>query len=215
MRTLFLHAAMAAALTILPPIPGAGAQERPLIWEFTRNAPAAYTARLGSRLPIGADAGMGAEIGVRGPDLMASRQPVTWWAMLKTEGTELRGTTRTTRIDLRASKLSGRRTLSVNNVLAGRLGALDTQFVHNLALDHNPAGSERVDIRTTRSIRLSSLRTGGVLVARASRTAQTQWVTSIGVEQPFRDAVRFSATVEHPGPNDWRGRLGASYSRRW
>jgi len=215
MRTLLLHAAMTAALAILPPISRAGAHELPLIWEFTRNAPASYTARLGSRLPIGADAGMGAELGVRGPDLMASCQPVTWWAMLKTEGTELRGTTRTTRIDLRASRLSGRHTLSVNNVLAGRLGALDTQFVHNLALDHDPAGSERVAIRTTRSIRLSSLRTGGVLVARASRTARTRWITSVGFEQPFRDAVRFSATVEHPAPHDWRGRLGASYSRRW
>lgn len=214
MRTLLLHAAI-AALAILPQTPEAGAQERPLIWEFARNAPTSYTARLGSRLPVGADAGMGAEIGVRGPDLMTSRQPVTWWAMLKTEGTELRGTTRTTRIDLRASRFAGRRTLSVNNVLAGRLGALDTQLVHNLALDHDPTGSGKVDIRTTRSIRLSSLRTGGVLVARASRTHQTQWVTSIGFEQPFRDAVRFSATVEHPGPHDWRGRLGASYSRRW
>lgn len=215
MRTSFLHAAMAAALAILSPVSGAGAQERPLIWEFTRNAPAAYTARLGSRLPIGADAGMGAEIGVRGPDPTASRPPVTWWAMLKTEGTELRGTTRTTRIDLRASRFSGRRTLSVNNVLAGRLGALDARLVHDLALDHDPLGSERIDIRTTRSIRLSSLRTGGVLVARASRTERTQWVTSIGFEQPLRDAFRLSATVEHPAPHDWRGRLGASYRRSW
>ena len=54
MRTLLLHAAI-AALAILPPTPEAGAQERPLICEFARNAPTAYTARLGSRLPIGAE----------------------------------------------------------------------------------------------------------------------------------------------------------------
>ena len=158
---------------------------------------------------------MGAEIAVRGPDLAASRHNVIWWAMLKTQGNELPGTTRTTRVDLRSSHLAGRNTLSVNNVLSGRLGAIDTQLVHDLALDHDMAGNQRAGIRATRSIRLASIRTGSVLVARASRSRETQWTTSIALEHPLRDSLRLSATVEEPGSAGWRGRIGASYKKKW
>lgn len=214
MRSAFLHAATAAMIAFLPLPHKVEAGERPLIWEFTRNAPSSYTARFGSRLPIGAEAGMGGEIGVRGADLSTSLQPVTWWAMVKTEGKGLAGTTRTTRFDLRSSQLARKHTFAVNNVLYGRLGPLDTQFAHNLAFDRDATGSDRIGIRTTRSIRLSSSHTGGVLVARASRTRETDWVTSIGFEQPV-NSVRFSATVEEPGRHGWRGRIGASYRKSW
>lgn len=214
MRTSFLHAAALAVLATVAAAPDAAAGDRPLIWEWKKNSDTAYAARFGSHLPIGAEAGVGAEIGLRGPDPVHAFEPVLFWAMLRTEGEEL-GARRTTRLDLRSRGIAGRRTLSVNNVFARDLGDIGAEFVQNYAFDQEPGGDRKVRIQTSRTVRLSSAHAGTVLVARAARDGDGEWRTSVGVEQPFRQAVRFSATVQEPGRENWNGVFRASYKRSW
>lgn len=215
MRRSLLRAAMAVAFAAVLAPPVAGAQERPLIWEFRKNSDTFYAARFGSRLPIGAEAGIGAEISVRGPDLAGLSDPVLLWAMLKTQGEELPGAKRTTRINLRAHGIAGKRTLVVDNALSGQFGMMDAEFVQHHAFDHEPAGDGKIRIRTTRSIKLSSAHAGTTLIARASRAHDTQWRTSVGIEQPLSRTVRFSAAVEEPGTESRKGMFRASYNHRW
>lgn len=215
MRTSFLQMAVLAAFTVLFVPQQAAAEERPLIWEFKKNSDTFYAARLGSRLPIGTEAGVGAEIRVRGPDLASFSDPVLWWATLKTEGEELPGAKRTTRIDLRAQGATGKRTLSVNNIFSRQLGTLGAEFVQNYAFDHERANNGEIRIHTTRSIKLSSAHAGTVLIARASRGHDEAWRTSVGVEQPFRKTVKLSATFEEPGTESWKGLFMATYNYNW
>ena len=215
MRASFPRAAVLAIFTALLVPQQAQAQERPLIWEFRKNSDTFYAARLGSRLPIGADAGMGAEIRVRGPDIAGFSHPVLWWATLTTEGGELRGAKRTTRIDLRSLGIDGSRSLSINNVFSGHLGMLDAELVQNHTFNHEPTGNGEVRIHTTRSVRVSSAHAGTVLIARASRAHDADWRTIVGVEQSFRKDIRFSATIEEPGAESRKGMFRASYSRKW
>lgn len=215
MRTSFLRAAILAVSTALLAPHHAEAEERPLIWEFRKNSDTFYAARFGSRLPLGADAGIGAEVGMRGPDFAGFSDPVLLWARLRTEGEDLPGTKRTTRFELRSQGIAGTRRLSVENVFSGRLGLLDAEFTQNHTFHHAPSDGREIRIDAARSIRISSADAGTVLVARAARAHDAEWRTSVGVERKLNTAVKLRAGVEQPGTGNWKGMFGASYNHRW
>jgi hypothetical protein len=209
-----LAAVLAAFLMPVISVP-ATADDRPLIWEFSKQSDTSYSARAGSSLPRAPEASIGTEIRMRGPDPAAFDDPVSLWATLQLaeRGDPVEG--RSTRLNARMDGRSGRRSVSMDNSVAHRFGRLNAELRQHITVFQEPASSRKARMRTTQSVRLSSPATRTTVTVRASRTNDETWNTSLAVDQDLRRSVRVSASIDNPGRHSRAGRITARYRYSW
>ena len=205
----------ALAVLALPPLSPAIAGERPLIWEPSKSSDTSYSVRMGSHLPTDRASSMGAEVRMRGPNPEQFGNPVSLWGTVTLAEPPAAGDGRSTRLDARIDGHNGRRRVSLNNTLTKSLPGLDAELCQDYALDYEPLGDGRLHAQAAQSVRLSSPRTGMVLHMRTSRSDDEGWRTSIGIEQPLRNAITLTATIEDPARESRKGRFRASYRYNW
>lgn len=214
MRIHTLAAVLAAFLMPVVSVPAA-ADDRPLIWEFSKQSDTSYSARVGSSLPRAPEASIGTEIRMRGPDPAVFDDPVSLWAALQLAERGEPAEGRSTRLNARMDGRSGRRSVSMDNSVAHRFGGLDAELRQHVTVFQDSASSRKARMRTTQSVRLSSPATRTTVTVRASRTDDETWRTGLTVDQDLRRSVRVSASVDNPGRDNRVGRISARYRYSW
>lgn len=202
-----------SGLLLCPPM--ASAQERPLIWEFSKSSDTSYLARLGSRLPAGRTSSMGADVRIRGPKIEDFGNPVALWGTVLLSERAQAGKRQSARVDARIDGADRKRSISVNNTFVANLPGLDAELRQDYALDHRPRNDDRLHARTSHSLRLSSPKTRTVVQLEASRTDKEAWRTRLDLEQPLRKAISIGATLEDAPGESTKSRFRASYRHTW
>lgn len=202
------------ALSFLGAAP-ATANDRPLIWEVSKNSEISYSARLGSRLPTARDSRLGAEFRMRGPDPRRYGNPLAIWASYhlaeRYDPTHIRAT----RIDAWVDGNNGQRRLTLDNSFRFTSPKFDTELRQELIASQNPGETRKGNLRQFQSVRVVSAKTRSEIVLTASRRNSQRWATSVKLTQPVLDTWNFSAEMRRQSDAKTTGRFHAAYNYSW
>ena len=172
-------------------------------------------ARVGSRLPTPWKSETGLTVSLDGRPDHKSLKPATAWATVEMP-TRSRGPMEsTTRLQMSAHGVEGKRTVTVNRTVKTTLSRLDVQLDQAINIDRESHGAHELRMRTSQTFRVTSPRTRTSVAATASRNGHDPWRTSIAIEQPLRKALNLSARVESDSGSERKARLGAKYHFSW
>ncbi len=210
-RIFLLSAALALAGFASP----ASAQERPLIWEFTKDSDTNYLAKIGSRLPTPHRSSLGADVRMRGPDPERFGNPVSVWVSAHLAGREQPGNSRALDVNARLEGAHGNGNVSVRNHLVRQWALFEAEVNQEVSIEFRPAEERRRYVRQSQELILKAPRTKTELHLRTARANAEQWRTTIFLMQKLRDRVELTATLEEPGRENAKSRFAARYHYQW
>lgn len=207
-RTALLAAILLAGLAF-----PAASQERPLIWEFTKDSDTNYLAKVGSRLPTRQRTSLGADVRVRGPDPERFGNPVSVWISAHLAGREQPGNNRA--LDLNARMEGAHGNVSVRNHVFRHWALMEAEVNQEVSIEFRPAEERRRYVRQSQELILKTPATKTELHLRTARADAEAWRTTISLTQKLRDTIELTATLEEPGRENARSRFGARYHYQW
>lgn len=193
----------------------AAAEERPLIWEFTKDSDTNYLARIGSRLPTRHGTSLGADVRMRGPDPQRFGNPVSIWISTHLAARERPDRRQALDVNARLNGAHGTGNVSVRNHLVRHWALVEAEVNHELSVEFRPAEERRRYVRQSQEVILKAPRTRTELHLRNARADAGQWRTSIFVTQKLRERVELTATLEEPGRENAKSRFAARYHYQW
>ena len=214
-QPLFGISILAAAFMLAGPSSPVAAQERPLIWEFTKASDTNYLARIGSRLPTRHGSSLGADVRMRGPDPERFGNPVSVWIATHLAARERPGSRHALDVNARLNGVHGNGSVSVRNHLVRHWALVEAEVNHEVSIEFRPAEQRRRYVRQSQEIILKAPRTRTEFHLRSARADAGKWRTTIFLTQKLRDRVELTATLEEPGRQNAQSRFGASYHYRW
>ncbi|MEO9338050.1 hypothetical protein ABFT80_11460 [Mesorhizobium sp. SB112] len=195
--------------------------QRGVIWSPSRVSDSAYQMRMGSRLPTRLETSAGTDVGFVGEDSrnggVAPGSRVNFWGSVKLPAAKRKAVSTGAVVNMRMNPASGRRSLSFSNT-----GKWDitpewaAEIQDNYSVDFDCCGTDKLNSRTSKSVRISSKTTGTSVVARGSRTGtDSHWHTNVGLEQRISGNLKLRANLNDLASDNGTQTLRAAYSHRW
>lgn len=195
------------------------ADEKPLIWQPSRNSDTSYTARIGVRMPTVLAPAAGIEMGVVASDTGALVDtPMAAWGDVQLREVRTAASTLTRKAGARIDPRTGSTSLTMNyyeKYIA--TPTMDIERRSAYSVRYIGADAQWKGLEANHSLRLSRARTGSSAVATASTVDMFSDMTfGVGLEQKLGQNLTVKALVrEHLGANDRSATVRADYSFRW
>jgi hypothetical protein len=216
MRKLVFMAFGLAVLQVQP----VSANEKPLIWQPTKNSETSYTARIGVRMPTVLAPAAGIEMG-----MVASSEtgafvdaPMAAWGNVQLREVKTTASTRTRRAGARLNPVNGSASLTMNYYEKHiATPTLDIERRSDYVVRYNGVEQEWKGLEANHSLRLSRAKTGSSAVATASSADMfSDMKIGVGLEQKLGDHLTVKALVEDRlGAHDRSATVRADYRFRW
>ncbi len=211
MKKLLIPGVVAALLFALSP---ATAQERPLIWNFTRSGESAFGARLGAHFHAPWKSSAGVDIAMGGQRIF-DRQPVTAWGAVELPGVENSARKRRTELRVTARGENGPRTATATHSVRTMLPGMDAEFDQTVTVRSLPGEDAHPTLRSTQTLKLTASRSRTMVTATTTASTVERRKTTVSIEQPVRDALKLRAAMEDAATRQRKGRFSATYSFKW
>lgn len=198
---------------LLSALPAAGG-ERPLIWNFTRSGDTAFGARVGAHLSLPWKTSTGLDIAMSGPRIF-DREPVTAWGAVELPGHDTGTFKRKTELRVTARGETGPRTATANHSIRTMLPHVNAELDQVVSLRGAQGNDETPVLRSVQTLKIVSVRSRTSLTASTTASSIERRRTTVGIEQPVREALKLRATVEDVAHPERKGRFSASYNFKW
>jgi hypothetical protein len=194
------------------------ADERPLIWQPTKNSATSYAARLGVRLPVEYQPKMGVDVAMdtnTGGGLVDT--PVKFWTSVKMGSIERPAYEMNRDIGVDIDGNAGSAAISISSqVKAIASATFDIERDSAYSVHYDGATQEWTGLDASQQLRFSRTGTGTAFIMRASATDNFKTAgAGIGLEQKLGDHITLTGSYDRSSNADAVASINANYAWKW